>query len=370
MPVAVQVRPNGTVGDWVTAQGPKQALIYHVAGVLDASVSMEDLEAVAGTVMDGQVKRLSDLSTRLDLETRATLYTFGAPSDLRCLYFDKDVLRVPSVKSDYHATGRSTALIDATLQAIRDLEQTAQMYGEHGFILIVITDGKENSSRATASTLKQKLNSLPSNWTVAIMVPDQLSVLEAEAFGFPRQNIAVWETSRGGMEDAGERLYEATERRITQAAKTGTTRVASGNGYFHFDTQSVATAVKSQLDELHPGQVRSFEYRPGDPQDIAGFVESKLGIPYVRGMAFYELVPRSNRGHRRVGEEIQPQKRIYLRDRKTGKYYTGASARSLLRLPSHTVEVVPPSPNDPYDIYVESTSVNRKLEVGQHVLVP
>jgi hypothetical protein len=175
-------------------QGPKQALIYHVAGVLDASVSMEDLETVAGTVMDGQVQRLSGLSTRLDLETRATLYTFGAPTDMRCLYFD-------------------------------------------GFILIVITDGKENSSRQSPQALRQKLESLPANWTVAIMVPDQMSVLEAESYGFPRQNIAVWETTRGGMEDAGERLYEATERRITQAATSGTTRAVPGSGYFHFDTQ-------------------------------------------------------------------------------------------------------------------------------------
>jgi len=66
--------------------------------------------------------------------------------------------------------------------------------------------------------------------------------------------------------------------------------------------------------------------------------------------------------------EVQDHKQIAIRDKKTGVIYSGVNARQMLGLPYHgTVKVVPGN-HGAYDIFIQSTSVNRKLVKGTQVL--
>jgi hypothetical protein len=77
------------------------------------------------------------------------------------------------------------------------------------------------------------------------------------------------------------------------------------------------------------------------------------------GSAFYELVKP---------EKVQGKKQVMIRERQSGKVYSGHEARQLLNLPPYEVKVAAVDhPN--YDIFVQSTSVNRKLVPGQEVIV-
>ena len=79
-----------------------------------------------------------------------------------------------------------------------------------------------------------------------------------------------------------------------------------------------------------------------------------------RGAAFYLLMKPEN--------EVQDHKQIAIRDKKTGVIYSGVNARQMLGLPYHgTVKVVPGN-HGGYDIFIQSTSVNRKLVKGTQVL--
>jgi hypothetical protein len=77
------------------------------------------------------------------------------------------------------------------------------------------------------------------------------------------------------------------------------------------------------------------------------------------GRGFYQLVKR---------EEIQPQKKIAIREKATGKVYLDDHARDVLGLPAAHVKVKPDW-NPDYDIFVQSTAPNRKLPAGTDVLV-
>src|SRR5688572_12317592 len=195
---------------------PVQNLINHVALVIDASDSMYNLHRDVIRVVDDQIRYLAEESKRLDQETRITVYTFD--TEVRCLFYDKDVLRLPSLK-DHYKTAGMTALIDATLQSQEELAQTAQLHGDHAFLSFVITDGQENRSRRSKYDLADWFEKMPDHWTVATLVPDRRGEQYAVNYGFPVNNIAIWDaTSRKGLEDGFSAVRTATSAFMTGRA--------------------------------------------------------------------------------------------------------------------------------------------------------
>ncbi len=332
----------------------QQNIINHVALVLDSSSSMsgrraKDLVRVA----DAQIKYLAERSQQLDQETRVSVYSFN--QSVECLIFDKDVLRLPSIESLYRVGG-ATALIDATLKSQDDLDKTATMYGDHAFLTFVLTDGQENRSWNRPEVLRARLAGLPENYTVAVLVPDQHGVFEAKQFGFPRDNIAVWDTEGArGVEEAGATIRQATDNFMAGRAKgiRGTRSVFS-TGVDAVNTQTVRSALialpKRQYDVL-PVHTDRAEIRP--------YVQSR-GLRYDLGQAYYQLTKT---------ERIQAGKKIIVRDRSTGEVYAGEQGRDLLGLPQGVEVRVKPEHNPLYDIFVQSTSVNRKLVQGTDLIL-
>ena len=184
--------------------------INHVVLVLDASSSMASHTQSLIKVADAQIAHLAQRSKELDQETRVTVYSFA--DSAKCLIWDMDVLRLPSIATLYKAHG-NTALIDATLLAIQDLSMTPEKYGDHSFLVFVLTDGEENRSKSRPTTLATSLTQLADHWTTAVLVPNATGVHEAKKFGFPADNIAVWDTTtKRGLEEAVERISVATDQ--------------------------------------------------------------------------------------------------------------------------------------------------------------
>jgi hypothetical protein len=196
---------------------PVQNLINHVALVIDASDSMYHLHRDVIRVVDEQIHYLAEESKRLDQETRITVYTFDTA--IRCLFYDKDVLRLPSLKDHYETKGM-TALIDATLKSQEDLAKTPELYGDHAFLTFVITDGQENRSRNTKYDLADWFAKMPDHWTVATLVPNRAGENYAVSYGFPVNNIAIWDaTSRKGLEDGFSAVRTATKTFMSNREK-------------------------------------------------------------------------------------------------------------------------------------------------------
>ena len=329
-----------------------QNYINHIVLVLDHSTSMGNLAQTVVKVADMQVAELAQSSQALDQETRMTVYQFGNTTE--CIYFDKDVLRMPSIKNKYRIEG-STALIDATMQAINDLKQTNTLYGDHAFLVYVLTDGQENTSkRFTASTLRAELSSLPDNWTVACLVPDSSGIFYAKNVGFSANNIAIWDTTAKGLEEVGQRVREITNNYMTARSQG----LRGTKDIFTLDLSSVSTAVTKGA--LTAENVRNYTTLHVDNaiHEIKPFVMS-YNLPYKIGSVFYQLTKN---------EHIQSSKKIAIRERNSQTVYTGDAARKMLNLPDHEVKVQAINHPD-FDIFVQSKSVNRKLMPNTDVLV-
>lgn len=327
--------------------------INHIAFVLDASSSMSPHAAALIKVADAQIAHLAQRSKELDQETRVTVYAFADRAV--CLVYDKDVLRLPSIATLYKPYG-NTALIDATILSQDDLALTPEKYGDHSFLTFVLTDGEENRSSQRPSQLKTKLDNLPGHWTVAVLVPDARGVHEAKKFGFPADNIAVWDTTtQHGLEEAIEKISTATDNYMilrSQGGFRGTRNLFSTGA----DAVNKATVTSAKLTPLKAGTY----FLVPVPKDsvIKEFVE-ETGNQYKIGRSFYQLMKT---------ETIQGNKELAVVEKKTAKVFTGDQVRGLIGLSDLTVRVKP-NHNPDYDIYVQSTSVNRKLIAGTKVLI-
>ena len=369
-------------------------IINHVALVLDGSTSMAHLERKTVEVADDWIKRTAKASHDLGQETRVSVYLFGHV--VECLIYDMDALRLPSIKSLYKIAG-DTSLLDATYQAITDLERVATNfvqvqagrhgtdrmdYGDHGFLVWVITDGEENASFC-ASDAQRKLRSLPDGFNVGALVPGtgrrgrglsaDLAIERLVQYGFRRENVTTWETTAQGISDAMDAVHTATVGYMNLRS----TGVKTSAGLFTPDTSHLTQRDLSNVPSLGPGQFRMYtlpDPPTGAPVDytslnadqkrkhwpeISAFVEAQTGVAYVLGQGYYQLTKP---------EEVQPQKKVAIYQKKGHKVYVGAEARKVIGLPDHTLKVNPATHPD-YDIFVQSTSVNRKLVPGTTLLL-
>lgn len=335
----------------------KQNYINHVVLALDASSSMYNHRNELIKVADGQIAYLAQRSRELDQETRVTVYTFS--NKVECVVYDKDVLRLPSIREYYSPSG-ITALVDATRLSIDDLMMTPQKYGDHAFLIFVLTDGIENASKFRDG-LDVKIQSLPDNWTVASLVPDQRGKYEAKKFGFPADNIAIWDAnSAQGVQEVGETIRRATDD-FMQARAQG---VRGTRSMFSTGAEAVndQTIQQAGLIPIPPHSYMLIPVTYDSP--IREFVQHN-GLTFVLGNGYYQLSKR---------ETIQPQKNIVVVERGTdrnsyGKIYGGREARHLIGLPDDVSVQVTPNYNPDYHIFVQSTALNRKLIAGTHVLV-
>ncbi|MFD7101124.1 vWA domain-containing protein [Streptomyces xanthophaeus] len=332
-----------------------QNYINHVALVLDASSSMSHLSRKVVEVADQQIAYLARRSQELDQETRVTVYVFA--DKVECVIYDKDVLRMPSLGQLYR-TGGMTALLAATLKSQRELAQTAQLYGDHSFLTFVLTDGQENAShrcpdaptkspRELVQAVATMIETQQDNWTLAVLVPDQMGKREAMQCGFPKDNIAVWDaTSTQGLEEAGQVILKATENFMVGRSKG----IRGSRAVF----STGAEAVNRETIEaagLTPADPSKYQLVPVARESGIREWVVECGHSYRTGCAFYQLSK---------SEKIQAHKQIAVLEKKTDQVYTGPAARALLGLPA-TETRVKPDHNDDFTIFVQSTSVNPKL---------
>lgn len=340
----------------------RQNIINHVALVLDASGSMSYHANSVVRVADDLVKHLATRSKEMDQETRVTVYTFS--NDVECVIYDKDALRLPSIQGHYRISGM-TALRDATMTAIEDLAHTWEGYGDHSFLIYVLTDGHENQSRRySREQLQTRLVELPDHWTIGALVPDAGSVHEAKRQGFAAGNVTVWNTtSATGVEEVGEVIRAATNSYMTSRASG----VRGTKSLFTVDANALnAQAVKAA--HLTPLDPKSYVLIPVTADmAIKEFVEQAT-VNYQVGKAFYQL----NSGRKpkgRAGVIVQGNKQVIVVEKATNKAYGGDEARKLIGLPDHQVTVDPMKLNADFDVFIQSTSLNRKLFAGTKLLM-
>lgn len=346
---------------------PKLGLtkINHIVFVIDESASMGIHRGTVEKVFDDQVKSLAARSVSADQETRVSLYAFNQPkseNSIRCIVYDRDVLRLPSLKGHYSPSG-GTPLVRATLTAIMDLAQTPEIHADHAFLLYVLTDGEETECRGQQNEglkrlLVQRIDELErkENWTIAAIVPDERAVRFARELGFSAGNITRWNVNDIG--EVSDAVTASTQNYMTlRAAGVKKTR-----SLFTAEVKAKRKDVVSALQPVsNPYSV--FALSPTSTrEEIKPFVERQTKRPYLVGSAFYQLVKT---------ETIQANKKICLRTVPDGRLFSGTleQVRQVLNLPAGGDIKVAPGEIKDFVVFIESTSTNRHVIPGQEILV-
>lgn len=115
-----------------------------------------------------------------------------------------------------------------------------------------------------------------------------------------------------------------------------------------------------EMEELVPVMPGRFQVMTVNENcDIKGFV-TKNGIEFKKGRGFYELSK---------AETVQQYKEVIMQDRETGEMFTGSQVREKLGLQPQTEsggahERLHAADAKEFRVFVQSTSVNRKLIAG------
>lgn len=331
----------------------------------DHSQSMRGIASAALKDYNESVSAIRDAAETNNIDTIVSVVECGVPSSPADVFTSAGVRRavvnsqiaslVPL--TNYHTPGGSTPLLDSVGELITILESAPDANDKDvSFLVMVVTDGEENSSRMwTAYRLAEKIRELQATdrWTFVFRVPRGYAK-NLTKLGIHSGNILEWETTERGMTQSTVQTKAAVDS-YYKARSLGATSMQT----FYADLSNIsAAAVSTQLVDIS-NQVTIYPIASTEQSIfIRDFVE-KRGVTYKVGCAFYQLTKP---------EKVQDHKQIVIRDRKTGSVYSGAAARQLLGLP-HFGEVKVNIANlGQYDVFIQSTSVNRKLMANSSLL--
>jgi hypothetical protein len=117
------------------------------------------------------------------------------------------------------------------------------------------------------------------------------------------------------------------------------------------------TVIQDCLDIVPPTDYNIVDVPKSIRIDV--FVERVTGIPYIKGTAFYQLTKKVL---------VQENKQIYILDKETKNVYQGEYARALLGIPKTKCHIESDY-NNRFIIFIQSTSLNRRLIAGTKVLI-
>jgi hypothetical protein len=376
-PVVIAVNPTVPITQVVaqavagstTVSTVKPKLVNHIAIVLDFSGSMYSIRNETRKHLNQTIRTIVNNATSSDQETTVSFYRFGT-NDYPHLPDPPRFLDSSGVTEDYFCTpvglvkemteylpSGNTPLFDGVGYAIKRLSSRADANDKNvSFLVIVITDGLENASKAYSA---QSLNTLMTDvqctdrWTLSFLLPPQQKASFCRRFAIPVGNVQEWEATFAGVALASHQTQTGVTHYYT-ARSLGSTQTQS----FYTDLSKVdPREVQKNLQNI---QDKVKLVKVDKETEISKFIEEKTGRPYSLGTAFYQLTKP---------EKIQASKQILVKEKTSNAVYGGYDARKILGIPEGQDLKVKPGNHSNYDLYVQSLSTNRKLVRGTALII-
>lgn len=331
---------------------PKTKVVF----LLDSSGSMSSIQRPTVDAFNRVLETIKAAAAEQDASV--SLYTFGERSEpvSRKLYNQPLADLRPLNYSDYKPQDM-TPLFDAVGTAIMDhLALPADK--DTSFIVTIITDGHENMSKKwDARTIRDLIARVQSTdkWTVTYLVPPGERQRLVNSVGVHEGNVQEWEASARGVAAVGSTLSAGYSNYFQDRSRG----ITSTRGFFTTDLSKVSLSdVKQRLTDLSSNiAVLSVTAE----QDIRDFVEAHGYYPYIKGRAYYQLTKDE--------AAVQDYKQILLREKNGRAIYGGSEAREILGLPDSGTVKVRPGNHANWDVFIQSTSVNRRLVRGTKLLL-
>lgn len=320
----------------------------------DHSGSMRSIAHVAARDYNSKIESIKTATRQNNQDTIVSVVEcgYGSTRDVRAVVTNSNVNALQPI-TRYVADGHGTPLFDSVGELIEMFEKVPDANDpDVSFLVMVITDGEENSSRRwNARSLASKIQQLTATdrWTFVFRVP-RGGARTLARLGIPQGNILEWDQTERGTLQAAQRDEEA----FTEYFKCRSAGVTSTQK-FYTDLSNVSAAdVQAALEDIS-NKVMLFPVTA--PAEIRPFVEQRLGTGKMKkGAGFYQLT--------KTESAVQDYKKILIRDKGSQAIYYGAAARQMLGLPTWGNVKLAPGNHGNFDIFIQSTSVNRKLMPG------
>lgn len=325
----------------------------YIGFVNDHSSSMGDLAEAAIRDYNAMISAVKDAASREMLDTVVSTVGIGIQDNAierQVVISNPHVLKPVS----QWVTKGLTPLYDG-IGNIIELFQSLPDYERPGvsFLVFITTDGEEyGSQKYSAPLIKELICEMQKTgrWTFVFRVPKGSRHM-VNNLGVPENNIQEWETTLDGMNKATKVAQQAMDTYFTSrssGAKSSTT--------FYADTHKVDTSALTDISRevslyVVPDADMGIEMRP--------FI-LRHRMEYLKGSAFYQLTKTESR--------VSHTKLIAIRERATGKVFSGKKARQMIGLPTDKNARLHPGYHGNFDIFIQSKSANRKLVGGTGVL--
>lgn len=327
--------------------------------ILDSSGSMSNIRQQTISMANEIVNTIKRDSLKHRQRTEFSLVTFDDTVNRSTTYTNVDIKKIKVLAGCDYVIGGMTALHDAIGTVLDDYILTHEYKDENcSFLVIVITDGYENASRKYKTYVKEliaKVNKT-GRFTVTVQTPSGGEVA-IQQLGIAKDNITSFSASPRGVKIAAQHTNSGVSQYYKSRAGG---QSCTTSFYAQTDAKNISkTTLKTKLNDISGLFDRyAVNTRGGDSvKEVVSFLRPTK--PYKLGEAYYELTKK---------ETIQATKELVIMD-KTGKLYGGDEARSLLNLPKNASAKVTPGQHGDYTIFVQSTSVNRKLLPGTKLLL-
>jgi len=279
----------------------------------------------------------------------------------RILYVGQQVQTIVPLKvSDLNPTGM-TPLFDSVYRAIKKLEELDDGKEDTSFVISVITDGHENQSidPGVPTTVREiEKKTATDRWTFTFLVPNGSEDNFSRKFNVHRGNVQGWDTKTArGTKEAGIATSAAYGTFFKQKSAAGIGKKMSSRSFYADTSDLTVRTARKDLSEITKQVEFIVPHMDCQIRDaILGH-----GKEWIKGAAFYQLV--------KTEKKVQNYKLVALRVKTSGKVYCGEEARNMLGIGGavDTVRLVP-GDHGKFDVFIQSTSVNRKIPGGTQVL--
>ena len=330
--------------------------VTDVVFVLDRSGSMQGLYETAKSNLDRYVAELVKASDS-DNEYFVSIVNFDTDIDVSLRGASLAGLQA---SRHYKRPNGGTRLWDAMATAISICKDRDD--GRRAFLVYTLTDGAENASyQNSAGQLAAKIAEVTASdrYTFAVAGPAGIRY-SMNALSIPAGNVTEWEQSVAGLQHLGMTTNSAISSYATSRS-TGQTYSTSFYANVSGPADKFAAKLEDKLDDV-TSQVTVERVTASDPVVIKNFCEKKFGN-FSKGSIYYQLT-------KSAGEKVQDYKKILIQDTTKGTFYQGwAAAKALLGIPNFTGTVkIKPGTLGEFKVFVQSTSINRKLSPGTAVI--